>query len=291
MAPKITIVVPNLDCPLAGETVAAIERGDHAAALEIVVVGKDGPGVVATSDRVSLIETNGRLSPGAARNLGVSRAAGDLILFTDADCRPHENWVGAMADALERSEIVGGSVEFDLEANRWAVADNIASFHGLLQDRAADLDTGQPLGSLNLGVRRDTWNRLGGFDESLVTSEDHDWYFRARQAGVACAFAPVACVTHAAVRDSRADLIRHATWYGRHFNEFRQKHPGIFDRGYTWQSPGRLRAFAPTKAWISAISIFLTHPRLRPALRVLPAVALFRRTWYHTVAQHWTATP
>ncbi len=289
MAPRVSIVVPNLDSPLAGETVAAIVGGNQAISFEIVVVGSDTPGVVSGSDRVRLIETSEKLSPGAARNLGVGQTTGDLILFTDADCRPRSVWVAIMVDALERSQIAGGSVDFDLAANRWAVADNIASFHGLLQDRAAELITSRPLGSLNLGVRRDTWERLGGFDESLITSEDHDWFFRARHAGVACAFVPAACVHHAAVRNSRADLVRHATWYGRHFNDFRRKHPGVFDRGLTWKDAGRLRAFAPIKAWISAMSIFLSHRSLRPAVRVLPGVALFRRTWYRTVAEHWTA--
>ena len=289
MTPRVSIVVPNLDGPLAGETVAAIVSGNQAISFEIVVVGSDRPGVVSCSDRVRLIETSEKLSPGAARNLGVGQTTGDLILFTDADCRPSGDWVAMMVDALEHSEIAGGSVDFDLDANRWAVADNIASFHGLLQDRAAEPSTSQPLGSLNLGVRRDTWERLGGFDESLITSEDHDWFFRARHAGVACAFVPAACVHHAAVRNSRADLVRHATWYGRHFNDFRRKHPGVFDRGFTWKDAGRLRAFAPIKAWVSAMSIFLNHRSLRPALRALPGVALFRRIWYRTVAEHWTA--
>ncbi|MFQ5525936.1 MAG: glycosyltransferase family 2 protein [Thermoanaerobaculia bacterium] len=289
MATKLSIVVPNLDCPLAGETVAALEAGVQPGRYEIIVVGRDAQGVVPALEGVRLVESETRLSPGAARNLGVEHSSGELILFTDADCTPHPDWALHLANALDDSEIVGGSVDFDLDGNRWAVADNIASFHGLLQDRAAERATRHALGSLNLGVRRTAWERLGGFDETMVTSEDHDWFFRALDAGIDCAFEPRACVTHAPIRASRKDLVDHAAWYGRHFNEFRRKHPGVFDRGFTWKSAARLRLFAPMKAWVSAISIFLNHRSLRPAVGVLPRVALFRKIWYRTVAEHWTS--
>ena len=43
----------------------------------------------------------------------------------------------------------------------------------------APTDTRGPIGSLNLAVRREAWDQVGPFDESLSTSEDHDWMLRA----------------------------------------------------------------------------------------------------------------
>ncbi len=286
--PRVSIIIPNRDCPLAGRAVEAAAAQLPEEDSEILVVGSDGPEVVRPSARVRLIQGDGPLSPGGARNLGVDHAHGDVLVFLDADCQPAALWLDEHLTALAEAPVVGGSVDFALNGNRWAVADNIASFHGLLSNHPPENPSGRPLGSLNLSMRRQAWDEVGGFDAELVTSEDHDWFFRARALGIGCAFEPEAVVRHAAVRATRSDLVEHARWYGRHFNTFRRKHPGVFDRGPTWVSPRRLRAAALPKAWVRALGIFTRHPRLLPALTCLPAVALFWRTWYRTVAAHWT---
>lgn len=293
MRSELCVVIPNLDCVLAGraveEILAQIARAESSgrSSIEVVVVGRDRPGVVPTSPHVQWIETPSPLSPAAARNLGVAQTEAPRLLFTDADCVPGPDWIQALDRQLDRTPVAGGSVDFGLGGNRWAVADNIASFHGLLSDRPETVDGSEPLGSLNLAVRREAWEAVGPFAEDLVTSEDHDWFFRAKKLGLSCSFVPQASVRHADVRDSRQSLVDHATWYGSHFNAFRKKHPGIFDRGFTWKSSSRLRLFSLPKSWLSAIQIFRRHPRLLPAIRCLPAVALFRRTWYRTVADAW----
>lgn len=213
-----------------------------------------------------------------------------LLLFTDADCRPLPGWVERMAAALEHSPVVGGAVTFPrapAETSVWALADNIASFHDLLADRPAEQDTRGAIGSLNLAVRREAWNRVGPFDESLPTSEDFDWVLRARKAGLATAFVPDAVVEHAAVRASRHDLEAHAAWYGRHFHRFRTLHPGVFDSGPTWRSKARLRLTAPLKAMTGTLSIFLRHPSLRGCWRAFSGVVAFRRAWYRAVIAGW----
>src|SRR5205807_1739071 len=39
-----------------------------------------------------------RAGPGAARNAGVARAGGELIAFTDDDCRPRPDWLRRLAE-------------------------------------------------------------------------------------------------------------------------------------------------------------------------------------------------
>jgi GT2 family glycosyltransferase len=266
----------------------------------VLVVGSDAPGLVPRGGAVRFLETGGRLNPAAARNRGVAAALGARLLFTDADCRPAAGWLRRLAAALDGAPVAGGAVTFPRPASAgaamaagsaagiWALADNIASFHPLLGDRPAEPDTRRPLGSLNLAVSRVAWERVGPFDESLPTSEDHDWVLRARAAGLATAFVPAALVEHAAVRATRRDVEAHAAWYGRHFRQFLARHPGAFAGGPTWASRRRLRLAAPLKAWTGAAAIFLRHPALLPCWRALPAVAAFRRAWYQAILDAWT---
>lgn len=250
------------------------------------MVGRDSHGLVPRDGSVGFIETAERLVPAAARNLGVAEARGERVFFTDADCRPLPGWLAALDAALERSPVAGGAVVFP-RGNRWALADNIASFHELLPDRPAEDDARRPLGSLNLACTREAWERVGPFDESLTTSEDHDWVLRARRVGLATAFVPGARVEHAAVRANRAELEAHAAWYGAHFHRFRARHPEAFGTGPTWASRERLALAAPVKAVTSALAIFLSHPALLPSLRALPGVIAFKRAWYRAVLESW----
>lgn len=282
------MLIPDLDSPWIGRTLEALAaQGAPGPDVEVLVVGRDAPGQV---PRPLLLETPERLSPAAARNRAVAAARGDRLLFTDADCRPAPGWVSKMAAALDTAPVAGGAVTFPMArdaTNVWALADNIASFHELLADRPAEADTRGPIGSLNLAVRREAWDAVGPFDETLPTSEDHDWVLRARRAGLATAFVPDAVVEHAAVRASRRDLEEHAAWYGQHFHRFRTLHPGVFDGGPTWRTPGRLRLTAPLKSVTGALEIFRRHPALRGCWRAFPGVVAFRRAWYRAVLEGW----
>lgn len=287
MAPSISIIVPNLDSPLVATTLESIQR--QRAELtdsEVVVVGRDRPGAVPRDGSVVFVETEQEIGPGEARNRGVDTARGDLLLFTDADCRPAGDWIRRLGAALDEYPVVGGGVRFSLTGNRWAVGDNIASFHELLADRPAATSSG-PVGTLNLGLRRAAWDRVGGFDEGLVTSEDYDWYLRARAEGLDVRFEPKALVEHADVRGSRADVEGHATWYGRHFLQFCVKHPGVFATGPTWSSRRALAATLHVKSVLTALGIFARHPILRPAVRAFPVVVLFKAAWYRAVLATW----
>lgn len=290
---RVSVVIPDLDSPLVDRAIGAVREQDLEPEIsEIVVVGRDAPGLVAAAQAapgtpLRFVETEARLSAGAARNLGVQAADGEALLFTDADCRPATSWARRLVAALERAPVAGGGVRFALSGNRWAVGDNIAAFHDLLTDRPAELNPARPLGSLNLALRRAAWERVGTFDPELATSEDHDWDFRARARGVDRWFEPAAVVEHAAVRADRAALERHARWYGEHFHRFRARHPGAFASGPSWRSRRRLAATAPLKAWLGAVAIFARHPSLRPAWRALPAVARFKRAWYRAVVESW----
>lgn len=308
---SLSVVVPALESPWVERTLdalAALGAPGHLDGLgrvEVLVVGRDSEERVPRNvPDLMFLDTERPVNPATARNLGVERSRGEKILFTDADCRPLGppegsglGWLVELARALDRSGVAGGAVTFPRSpqaSNRWALADNIASFHELLPDRPAQDDTRGPLGSLNLGVTRSAWHHVGGFDPELTTSEDLDWVLRARAAGVATAFVPRAVVEHAPVRESLDQVRGHAAWYGGNLHDFRRRHPEAVGTGPTWASRRRLALATPVKAVTGTLGIYAAHPGLWRDLRTwraLPGVVAFKRAWYREVLRTWPEEP
>ncbi|GIG36621.1 glycosyltransferase [Cellulomonas pakistanensis] len=130
---------------------------------------------------------------GAARNVGVAASRGSLVLFCDADDVVAPGWVEALRAGLRRTELVAGRLEWRLLNDPAAQASR-----ALPQDDA--LQHGEPLPDLpcasssNLGVRRDVFRRLGGFDPAARFLQDTDLCWRAQLSGAALGFEPSAVV-------------------------------------------------------------------------------------------------
>jgi hypothetical protein len=103
------------------ETIArclrSLETQDARQAYEVIVVDSSTDGTADLVRRefpsVRLFVCSERKFPGDARNIGVSRALGDLIAFTDADCFVDASWVSRVVDAHDRTDhgVIGGAVE------------------------------------------------------------------------------------------------------------------------------------------------------------------------------------
>lgn len=129
--------------------------------------------------RVRLIDASARRGPAAARNAGARAANAPLLAFCDADDVVAEGWVHAMVSSLARAALVTGQSrrpEFnarpgDPHSFRWS------------SYRVPYFPYIPGAGAGNLGVHRDEFLAVGGFDESLRTGEDLDLCWRMQLAG------------------------------------------------------------------------------------------------------------
>ncbi len=128
-----------------------------------------------------------------ARNTGVRAATGDVVAFLDDDATAAPDWVARMLDAYADPRVVGvgGSVVPAWQAPRpawfpdeflWVVG---CSYRGLPTERA---EIRNPIGA-NMSFRRDTFDRVGGFDEAMgrlgkdaAGCEETEFSIRARAA-------------------------------------------------------------------------------------------------------------
>ena len=145
-------------------------------------------------------------SRGQGRNIGVSASQGRYIIFTDGDAIPDGDWVRRMASALDEYDLVAGktvSMEGRGSSNLPRVSLYFKGFEITLP-------------SMNLGIKKSLFERLGGFDESFVTAEDIDLNLRAIQNGARWAICEECIVRHRSRKGIRG-VIKQAFWngYGR----------------------------------------------------------------------------
>jgi GT2 family glycosyltransferase len=163
---------------------------------------------------VVVVEDLERRGPSAARNEGVARAGGELIVFTDDDCEPEPGWLVAFVARWDRrGEVgVGGTVVNALRRNRFAVASQLV--HDTAHAWANRGLTPRFFASNNLALPRAALLDVGGFHERLRFAEDRELCDRWLAAGLALEHEPNAVVRHAHRMRVRGFLAQHARYGG-----------------------------------------------------------------------------
>ena len=196
---QVAVVIPARNAgQTIGRTLAAVAAQTHPAG-EVVVVD-DG----STDHTIAMVERAGArvirqpaAGPAEARNRGAAATTAPLIAFTDADCFPEPGWLAAGVRALERADLVQGAVRPERPPGPFERTLWVGRRSGLWE-------------SANLLVRRDLFDRLGGFeqwiDPAIGKSFGEDMWlgWRAVRAGATVDFDKGALVEHAVFpRDAR----------------------------------------------------------------------------------------
>lgn len=210
-APACTVVVPVRDDH---EALATLVQALADQALERsrfdVVVADDGSraGPPTHLEDPPWLRVSGGPAGGsfAARNRGARIAQGRVLAFTDADCRPDPDWLERGLAALESLDFAAGRVEpvLPAEPTPWSLVDL-----GTWRDLEQLVLRGGAL-TANLIVRRDAFDRVGGFDERLASGGDFDFAERCLHAGLRGGFAWDAVVRHATI--DRGGPLLHKYW-------------------------------------------------------------------------------
>jgi glycosyltransferase involved in cell wall biosynthesis len=148
--------------------------------------------VVARFPGVRFFQSPERLFPHAARNVGVSLAKGDLLVFTDADCCADSNWLAELVTThTDGHPVVGGCIDSSARS-RISKGIYILKYSPYLRGNVAGRIEIAATGSML--VSRHAWNQAGPFDGSIFCG-DALLSWKARQAGFMPWFSPTAIVT------------------------------------------------------------------------------------------------
>jgi len=281
---RTSIVVPTLESPGLPGTLEALRREvGRRSDVELIVAGLDAAGRHRAVAGVRYAETDGPKYPGAARNAGAAVAAGARLLFVDADCVPLPGWLARMEARLDGEPCaVGGGVRFAPEPY-WSRADNVALFHEFLASRPPSRR--RYLASLNFGVDRALFERVGGFDGALRSAEDLDLTVRLWRAGVPLYFEPEAAVEHRPARRDWRGLWRHHFVYGANSARVRLRHPDALSAPALLSSRAAMAALGPAIALWATGRIFLLEGVPPADWPTAPGVFLAKLAWCWSVAR------
>lgn len=153
----------------------------------------------------------------SARNAALREARGDVLFFTDSDCRPEPDWIDAGLARMAAAgpfDRIAGHVELTRAGRDWNLWELYDRSTWLRQSDYARRGWGA---TANLVARREAFERLGDFDARLYSGADREWNMRVQRAGGRIEYADEVRVLHPA-RASFAELAKkqRRTYGGRH---------------------------------------------------------------------------
>ena len=105
------------------------------------------------------------------RNTGARQAKGEIIAFTDSDCRLESNWITLIINAFKDMDVIGvtGRVIYDADIADISIRDRIV--------RQNNADYKWIYITSNIAYRRIVFEKTSGFDENVRLGEDFQFAY------------------------------------------------------------------------------------------------------------------
>lgn len=213
--PTVSFVIPVRDDAARLQVcLDSIARGDYPSHLvDVVVVDNgsiDGSDQVAQAAGARVLRRPGR-RPSELRNDGAAFAHGRIVALVDADHEIDRGWARAAVDVLANRQIAAaGDWYSPTTSGTW-----VQRAYDAFRYRRPGCHDVEWLASGNLAVRRECFDEIDGFDESLDTCEDVDLCQRLRMRGYRIASDDRLKSVHFGDPQTLGTLFRTELWRGR----------------------------------------------------------------------------
>ncbi len=148
--------------------------------FEVIVVNdnsRDNSMNVAKKFDAKIIESSGINSTiGAVRQAGCEYASGEILCNTDADCEPYPDWLEILNNSF-KDHYAG--IAGLLRAKDGGFKGKYFIYHYNFILRLSHLFDVPGVFGANFAIRRDVFNRAGGFNKNIKLSEDFELALRA----------------------------------------------------------------------------------------------------------------
>ncbi|MEP6995016.1 MAG: glycosyltransferase [Acidobacteriota bacterium] len=206
MEPSVSVVIASDRVEtLLPACLASLERQSGSGGLEAVVASAQEPRTAWCRVPVRWVPVESR-NPAQRRNRAAAAARGSILAFLDDDATAEPGWISGGTAALASAEIVGGP---DLAPQNAPYGERLSNLllatpwigsgvpaHAW-NPRGGPVKAPHDVALCNLFVKRETFERLGGFDESFgYIGEDTDFVRRALDSGARVVLDPAVRVRH-----------------------------------------------------------------------------------------------
>ncbi len=185
--------------------------------------------IAAAHPRERYFQHERNLGLSVARNTGIAAATGEILAFTDADCRADEDWLYYLVGDLLDSEFagIGGHNFLPPDDSSLAAAVLVSPggpAHVMLTDRRAEHIPG-----CNMAFYKWALEEVGGFDPIFQKAgDDVDICWRVQQRGCKIGFSPAGFVWHYR-RSTIPAYLKQQKGYGEAEALLVRKHPEYFN--------------------------------------------------------------
>ncbi len=192
-----------------------------------------------------------------ARNTGIAAATGEIVAFTDSDCRADEDWLHYLVGDLLNSRFAGiGGHNFlppdDSPTAACVMVSPGGPAHVMLTDRLAEHIPG-----CNMAFYKWALESIGGFDPLYwKAGDDVDVCWRLQQRGYRLGFSPAGFVWHYR-RNTVQAYLKQQAGYGDAEAMLERRHPENFNRfgGSVWHG----RIYSPAKSGVELSPSIIYH--------------------------------
>jgi glycosyltransferase involved in cell wall biosynthesis len=176
------------------------------------------------------------------RNVGIEESRGDIVAYTDDDCRIRPDWVARIIDVFaadEQTAVVCGRVEVPEEIRHTGYAEGFEPHERVWRGRYPPL--GRDWGiTANFSIRRSVLATVGMFDPilgagaPLRSGGEPDFLFRVLRAGYTVVNANEVIVDHYGIRKPGEEFKKLIMGYGAGTAAAMFKHVRLGDPAGSW---------------------------------------------------------
>ncbi len=226
--PTVSVIIPAKDAAgVLPRALEAIEEQTYPNIVEVIVAAADEASAGAATG-VTVVDNPGGSTP-AGLNLAMAASTGEVIVRCDAQSILPSDYVSRAVETLVNSGAANvGGIQVPVGESKWeqAIAAAMSSPFGAGDARHRIGGEEGPVETVYLGVfRRETLERVGGFDETFIRNQDYELNHRLIEAGEVVWFDPNLEVSYRP-RGTLGDLARQYHDYGVAKRMFARRYRG-----------------------------------------------------------------